>query len=181
MGYAISWLAVRTDEPESLLSRLQLTRTGEEDELFEAPVSGGLLRAGWYLVVANDCAHRIVDGKTLAGLSEDHDLVACSVEEHVMVSTAAYWRSGQVAWAITHDSSRGIFDLEVSGTPPATLEQHKARCLAEQEQAGGQIANVDYLFDVPLEVAKDLTGFKHDEVTDCHVHTLEALHDGRRS
>ncbi len=180
MGYAISWLAVRTEEPESLLSRLQLTRTGEEDALFETAVSGGPLKSGWYLVVANNSAHRIVQEATLAALSKAYELVACSVEEHVMISTAAYWRSGEAAWTITHDSSRGVFDLGVSGIPPATVEQHKARCVAEQEQAGGQNADVDYLFDVPLEVAKGLTGFKHDEVTDCHLHALEALRDGRR-
>jgi hypothetical protein len=29
---------------------------------------------------------------------------------------------------------------------------------------GGDEAGVDYLFEIPLEVAKSLVGFKHDEI-----------------
>jgi hypothetical protein len=179
MGYAISWLAVQTDAPDRLLSRLALSRTGEPDEEYETPVSGGPLKKGWFLVVANDCAHRIVGEQLLADLSNDHDLVACSIEEHVMFSTATLWRSGRKQWSVTHDSSRGIRDLQVSGAPPASLEQHESRCAAQLNAEGGEESEVDYLFDVPLELAKELTGFKHDEVTDCHERPLEALKDDR--
>jgi hypothetical protein len=34
-----------------------------------------------------------------------------------------------------------------------------------QRAAGGEDADVDYLFEVPLRVAQTLVGFKHDE--DC--------------
>jgi hypothetical protein len=98
MGYAISWLAVQTDTPEGLFARLGLTPTGEDDELFETPVSGGVLENGWCLVVANDCTHRIVGEEVLASLSNDHDLVACSVEEHVMVSTGV----PRIWWILRH-------------------------------------------------------------------------------
>jgi len=177
MGYAISWLAVRSETSQDLLTRLRLTETGEEDELFETPLSGGPLKGGWYLVVANDCEHRIVSEAVLSELSTKYDLVACSVEEHVMFSTAAHWHAGRASWTIRHDSSRGMFDLEVSGSPPPSLSKHQASCTAEQEQAGGADADVDHLFEVPLLVAKELTGFKHDEVTNCHARPLEILKD----
>jgi hypothetical protein len=31
---------------------------------------------------------------------------------------------------------------------------------------GGDNANVDYIFEIPLKVAQSLVGFKHDEVCD---------------
>jgi hypothetical protein len=33
----------------------------------------------------------------------------------------------------------------------------------QQVAEGGEAAGVDYLFEIPLEVAKSLVGFKHDE------------------
>jgi hypothetical protein len=35
---------------------------------------------------------------------------------------------------------------------------------AKQKQEGGDEANVDYIFEIPLLVAKSITGFKHDQV-----------------
>jgi hypothetical protein len=34
-----------------------------------------------------------------------------------------------------------------------------------QRAAGGDDADVDYIFEIPLKLAKELVGFKHDE--DC--------------
>lgn len=35
--------------------------------------------------------------------------------------------------------------------------------MRDQQNEGGQDAAVDLVFDVPLLLAKELTGFKHDE------------------
>jgi hypothetical protein len=35
---------------------------------------------------------------------------------------------------------------------------------AVPEESGGDDAGVDYLFEIPLRVAKSLVGFKHDEM-----------------
>lgn len=180
MGYAISWLAVQGVDPDELLDRLGVRRTGEDDEYFEGPMSGGVLKQGGYLVVANGFDHPIVREDVLAELSQSFELLACGVEEHVMYSSAAGWRNGKATWSLVHDASRGIFDLQVSGEPPAGFAGHRERCLADQDAAGGENADVDYFFEIPLLVAKDLTGFKHDEDNDGLVQPLEALEPARK-
>ena len=101
-----------------------------------------------------------------------------------MFSSAAGWRNGECQWSIVHDSSRGIFDLESSGQPPPGFETLKELKMAKQKEEGGAEADVDYIIEIPLEVARELTGFKHDEEIDClaedSLQELEELKPRRR-
>ena len=163
-----------------LHARLSLRATGVPDEVFESPICGGALEGGWYLVIGNRCDHRVIAPSLLEVISQAHDLVACSVEEHVMFSSAAGWRNGECEWSIVHDASNGIADLQATGEPPSSYETYKTERLAEQEANGGESSDVDYVFEIPLDVARDLTGFKHDEDTDSlFVEPLEVLEDAR--
>jgi hypothetical protein len=51
----------------------------------------------------------------------------------------------------------------VSGAPPAELEDIRQRAFIRQMVEGADNAEVDYIFDVPLHLAKSFVGFKHDE------------------
>ena len=56
-----------------------------------------------------------------------------------------------------------LFHLVATGALPASYERVKETQLREQESEGGQSADVDLVFEIPLLLAKQLTGFKHDE------------------
>jgi len=43
------------------------------------------------------------------------------------------------------------------------IEEHVMASSAEWAAEGGDDADVDYLFEIPLKVAQGLVGFKHDE------------------
>ncbi len=167
MGYSIAWIAVQTSDRAALFEQAQVRPTDEPDEYFESPVSGSALNGGWFLLVGQGCDHRLIDPSLLAALSGHWDCVACSIEEHVMFSSSALWRSGTEAWSVSHDAQDGIFNLVASGELPASYGHVKESKVREQESEGGQSADVDLIFEIPLLLAKELTGFKHDEDPTC--------------
>jgi hypothetical protein len=167
VGYSIAWIAVQTPDQASLFERAQVRPTDEVDECFESPVSGTALNGGWFLLVGQGCDHRLIDRALLQSLSVRWPYVACSIEEHVMFSSAAFWHAGTEVWSASHDAQKGIFNLAVSGELPGSFDQLRESKFREQEAQGGPAADVDLIFEVPLLLAKELTGFKHDEAPTC--------------
>lgn len=97
-------------------------------------------------------------------LSSGGEVVTCVVEEHVMYSEATGWRDGRQIWFIRHDAQESIGHLEASGELPSIFFAIRSRLTSQQEAAGGEKADVDYIFDAPVDVAEALTGFRHDKV-----------------
>lgn len=180
MGVSIAWLAVKTEDPGSLLGALQLRSTGEPDEHCESPVCGGALN-GWFLLIAKRCNHRIASDGFLDEFSRGLEIVVCSIEEHVMFSSAAGWSDGQCRWSIAHDAQQGMLHLTASGQPPDSFDQIRSELLARQDAEGGTEAEVDLVFDIPLQVARSIVGFKHDENTEwTEQASFESYQDMRR-
>jgi len=50
----------------------------------------------------------------------------------------------------------------VSGSPSETFEHIHKRLWQEQDAEGGTDASVDYIFDVPVETAAVVCGYRHD-------------------
>jgi len=180
MGYAISWLACRGLAFESVVARLGLRTTGRQNEFARERVSSQALDDGWILVVANRCNHAIVKAPSLAAVSEGCELVACNIEEHVMYASAECWRDGQRLWHIEHASEEGGDHLAVEGTLPDSLQQ----LLAGLRQRPRDDDESGDFFDIPLDCAMALVGFRHDVDHPAHEHdsfqVLEALPSPRK-
>lgn len=162
MGQSVSWLAFRGAEPELVRRQLGLVGTGDPGEPGEAPVVGATLPDGWYLVVAAGCDHAIVSEDVLKLASAGGTAVGCSIEEHVMFASATLWRGGAKRWTVRHQGDLAIGDLDVSGDPPVELEEVRRSCAVSQAREGGEEAEVDFFFEIPVELARGLTGFRHD-------------------
>lgn len=162
MSYSQSWLAVRGKQPAAVLEALGLRVTGTREEIAESPIVGAELPSGWYLVVAGRSGHGLMLDQTVQRLSAGCEIVTCDVEEHVMVSVATGWKEGQRVWSVTHDAQRDMGHLQVEGELPATFASIRDRLRSEQQTAGGSKADVDYIFDIPVELAQTLTGYRHD-------------------
>jgi hypothetical protein len=81
-----------------------------------------------------------------------------------MCSHAAYWRDGQQIWSVYHNGGdRGTYDLQIQGNPPHHFSEIRDRLNSQQVQAGGEKADVDHIFDVPVELARSITGYRHDQ------------------
>ena len=159
MGYSISWLACRGLTAQTALKRLGLTETTRTAECARAKFSAQSLPGEWHPIVANRCDHTMIRAPSLANLSVECEVVACSVEEHVMHCSAEHWREGTRRWRIEHSSEKGAEHLDTEGELPAVL----AALVAGAAAAQAADPDVDAFFDVPLQAAQQLAGFKHDE------------------
>lgn len=163
MGFSITWFAVPEAHAESFLSRLSLVASGEVEELPDSLISSAAMNTGWRVLWYNDYECPFLRLETVREISRTHEVLICTVEEHVMDSAASLWRDGERLWHLHHDGSGGAKGLEVDGQTPECFAATRDAMYAEQEKAGGDKADVDMLFEIPLRVAQSISGFKHDE------------------
>lgn len=161
MGFKISWIAFEGMDKADVLSRMAMSDTGKPDEAYEASFSLAQLPTGWSVLFANDFEY--ASDRRMAPLSAGGRLIALQVHEGVMCARAVEFRNGQLIWWVGHDSEEGIEHLDAEGDLPAAFAVVRARLFAEQAENGGTEADVDYIFDVPVELAAELTGYRHDQ------------------
>ncbi len=164
MGFSISWYAVREGGAQKLLDRLELSPTGETEEVPESLISAARLDTGWRIVWYNEYECPFLRPEDLGVISKDQDVLMCLVEEHVMASSSELWGGGQRKWRIAHLGEDGPKGLSVEGDVPECFASIKREMEEAQRAAGGDAAGVDHIFEIPLKVAQTLVGFKHDEV-----------------
>jgi hypothetical protein len=79
-----------------------------------------------------------------------------------MVSGSFFYKNGHQVWSVTHQSQKGVKDLSVEGEVPEVLTDIRNQLLKRQDEAGDQKPRVDYVFDVPVQLAAELCGYRHD-------------------
>ncbi len=163
MGVSLSLLAVQTSCPAEVLQQLGYLRTGKSCEYAREPLSGYVLPTKWFLIVARGCDNRFLQPGTLGPLSEHVPVVACSIDEHVMFSSAEYWAGGKQVWRAEHVGENGPIHLKTSGILPPGFEAMAAAHKEAQAVDDVEKADVDHYFDIPLNAAKAVIGFRHDE------------------
>ncbi|KAF1042734.1 MAG: hypothetical protein GAK35_02544 [Herbaspirillum frisingense] len=162
MEFSVSWLAVPVIAKDSALAALGLMETKQRESLPESAFVGASLPTGWYVVCFDQPSPVALKPESLRTLSMHAKVVACQVEEHAMVSTAACWMDGKEQWFVVHDAEDGLTHLDVMGNPPAAFEEIRSGKLRLQENH----ADVDHVFDAPLALAESVVGFRHDAAFD---------------
>ena len=163
MGHSLAWIAVKGLSDIEVAKALRVNKTGKRTNSPSAMLLGRQLANGWYLILANRCDDRITNRRTLAQISRGCQVIACSIEEHVMFSSCALWTGGKQRWSVKHSGDRSTFDVMQSGRLPEEYSSLKQQLLEKQKSADGAKADVDYIFELPLRLAKHFVGFKHDE------------------
>ncbi len=172
MGVSLSFLAIKGAAPADIHGALGVTDTGvasPEDEYPIPSVRGATLPEGWYLVLLNDVVHRLIKSrKIIKRLSRGCEVIACQVEEHDMYSGCFGLRDGKLVWSVVHNPQKADDHLGVWGELPAALDEIEARMLKEQDEAQARpgAVEVDYIFDIPLELAASFCGYRHDTRAD---------------
>jgi hypothetical protein len=161
VGFNISWLAVRGKSPSQVCSELNLEKTDEQSPFPESEVASVELDSGWYLVHFNQPDSIVLSDNSIKNLSKKAEVVTCAVSEVVMISMASSFVDGMFKWSVVHDSNEGLEHIEEKGNLPEHYQDIKNR-LFEQLQADPD--SCDYVFDLPIELAKSLTTFRHDDV-----------------
>jgi hypothetical protein len=142
MGFAISRVAFKGKSAPEIRELLSLAPTGRFEEVPEGVFSAAALSDGWYVLVINRHAHEFISEETLKQVSSGCDVVAVTVAEHAMFSSAEGWTNGSKLWWLVHSNPE-----------------------------------VDHVFDVPLEPAESITGFKHDKSINVDFEILEKTTD----
>lgn len=161
MGFSLSWAAVRGKLIDTVLSELGLVRTDETEEFPESPFTLAELPDGWRLIAANRDVNGF-SGMQMTGLSLGGEVVTCAVEQRVMYSAASGWRNGSRIWQVDHDAQQNLLHLRHSGTLPVQFEEIRRRFLKEQAAEDEAGEEVDCIFEIPVELARALTGFRFD-------------------
>ncbi|MCA1596582.1 MAG: hypothetical protein LC772_09195 [Chloroflexi bacterium] len=163
MGFAISWLGVKGEPADTVAHNLCLERTGEVTDYAESLFTGRTLSNGWFLLVIDECGHGFAAPASLAALSSDCEVIACSIEEHIGFCSSELWRNGTRVWFVEHDGEKGVEHLRYFGVPPDAFWAIEKERSSRQDDADGTTADVDYFFEIPLLTAKSIVGFMHDE------------------
>lgn len=79
-----------------------------------------------------------------------------------MFSSTKLHKDGAQIWSASHNAQDGIYNLQTEGALPDFYSEIRERLTDQQDQAGGDKAKVDHVFDVPVEVAKSMCGYRHD-------------------
>jgi|SRR5580765_2563730 len=164
MGFSFTSLAVRGGTRDTVLATLGLRGTDTYEEIPESDIAGAALPSGWYLVTANRVYPTFAEDATLKRLSQTAEVVTCFVEEHVMCSAASLWADGLQVWSVMHAADQSIEHLETKGSLPPMFAPICERLRTEQAAAGGKNAKVDHMFDIPVEMVAQHTGYRHDRV-----------------
>lgn len=165
MGVCLSTFAIKQKAPEAVHQIFRVRATGQRGTFPEHRFSGTMLPTDWYLV----CQWKHEFSNTeMQKLSQSGEVVGCFVEEHVMVSKAAGWKDGRQLWSVTHELEKDSKHLDVQGTPPSQFARIRDDLFAKQT-AG----DCDYIFDIPVALAADLTGFRYDKRPDTDFEVLK--------
>lgn len=179
MGFNMSWIFVDGINEDALYAALDLAATGvtpDEHDLgtSHVPLAGAALKSGWCAVFAEYAL--VMDATVgtnparLTRLPKESRCFTCVVLEHAMVSYASLWQDGRYAWQIRHDSSQGVGHLEVRGDLPSAFGDFRGIAMdkqrAEEARRKSGEWGVDYFFDVPLDTAATMTGYRHDRAVE---------------
>lgn len=156
MGYSTSWLA-STIERTKFRARFNLRATNEFCDFADFSLSDAILPNGWYLIVANRSDW--IEQLDMPALSAEDEVLVAHAEEHVMVSGASLWSGGNEIWCVEHDSQIAQDHLSARGALPSNF----AAIEWDMRDRQRDVDDCDYIFDVPVLLAKSICGYRYDE------------------
>jgi hypothetical protein len=157
VGFNLGWVGFERASHVDVLKVLGLRDTGRADGYFEADYSGAQVSGGWYVVIDKQFA--LFAGDAFARISHRARIVCVAMGEGFGMSVAYEWVNGREIWSIEHDANVKD-DLRAEGALPAQFVAIRDRQAALQRNSHG----VDYLFDVPIEVANTILPFRPDKM-----------------
>lgn len=166
MGIGLTWLAIKGGEREKIREYFSFVSKGAIDSYYDASLADTELPTNWYLLTCKGFPY-ICNEKHLSALSQNADLITCSVEEHVMVSLCTAWKNGKMIWEVMHECEKGPEDLQIKGELPPEFEAvKKAAVLKRQADLAATGEACDHFFDIPPDLALCFTGFEHYKQAD---------------
>ena len=79
-----------------------------------------------------------------------------------MASGFSRWVNGARVLEVAHDSQQGVQHLETTGNLSSEAKAIIEEATTSQNKEDEGDAEVDFFFDIPIDIAYGLTGFRHD-------------------
>lgn len=159
MGISLTWVAVEALPADEALLRLSLVKTSKDCLYPFKGVASHSLPDDWFLVAAHRCDHRIANTASMSALSKGCRAVACAIEEHVNFASAELWQDGARVWHVQHQGDEDNENISSQGQLPQRFRE----LLATVEPEDSENLDGHFHMDIPLILAKELCGFRHDE------------------
>ena len=168
MGFNMSWVFVDEIELDELYAALDVKSTGQPADPYDlgtsrVPLAGLRPTAGWCAIFGRYSSVLDIaigtDPPRLARLPARFRAITCVVLEHAMISYASLWQGGRQIWEIRHQPIKEQpAHLDFWGDLPPDFFRSREAALEKQRGNDG----VDFVFDVPLDAAAVITGYRHD-------------------
>ena len=160
MGFRICYIGGKCT-PEELAAHMQLDITSVAQDMPDGDSWVARIKeSGWSVLWLEDDSFIQKNSDLISHASQAVDLVACEVNETCMWASAEYLRDGTSVWKVTHaGDGDDRFNLNEYGALPDEFEDIKARNFGLQESDD----ECDYVFEIPLDTAKRLLRFRHDQ------------------
>lgn len=155
MGITLAWMALQEGKKEDLLERLGLEEIGETSEDIGPDFAYGETSEGWSILVMKDPPSDT--DETMAAAAPEGASLYGFMSETVMFSELRGYVDGRKSWSVIHEPEKDARAI-VHGKPPEPFNHIKQELEAEQAAAGDK--QVDYLFDLPMELAARLSGYR---------------------
>ncbi len=161
MGFSFSWLAVEGASADTVLEDCGLRPTGAIHADSDGACCFACLPNGWTVIFSQ--AFAFAEDRRLADLSRDGArAIGCQIDQDALYCRVACFRDGRVQWSLTHDSGQGPRHLAIEGIVPDGLYDIRNRLEAEQDANDVGDADSDFIFEIPVEVADLICGYRHD-------------------
>lgn len=159
MGISLSWVAVEELPADDALSWLALSKTAKSCAHPFKGVAGHALPNNWYLVAAGRYDHRVANAASMSALSKGCQAIACAIEEHVNFASTELWQDGTRVWHVQHQGDKDCENISSEGKVPQRFHE----LLATVEPVDSENLDGHFDMDIPLILAKELSGFRHDD------------------
>ncbi|MEZ5668868.1 MAG: hypothetical protein R3F55_15780 [Alphaproteobacteria bacterium] len=165
MSFTMSWVAFKGMSADDACAAFGAERTGEMAPAESADLMG-LELPGWYLILVDDrgaydlAAHDFAQSQTLPT-----ELLEFHIVENAGHARLESYASGEQRWSIWYDSNQKPA-LQLQGDLPPELAEVRARLEARRQREAPKSKSGAYDSDLPAEIGKALTGFRHDDVDD---------------
>ncbi len=160
MGTASSWLVAEADQLDRIAGILDLQRSDGAVESERLAGLGVITPSDKMFLFEASRGWRFDRPKPRAAIAAGTTVHFFVLEEHVMFSSAESWQDGRRVWRIEHSHDNGgIYHLTAEGELPACFAEIRRRRFEEQDREGGEDARVDFISEIPLDVAQEVTGY----------------------
>jgi hypothetical protein len=161
MGTGLAWFTVESAELADIATALDVKATGRRGARREFSLAARKLQDGRWLVVSDNCDEPLFATKHLAVISRKGRAFSGMFEEHVMASSFTAWGKGRKAWSLAHQGDDDALHLKTTGKLPGDVATLRDAALVKQRREG-EDAEGDYLFELPLELARSHGGLDPD-------------------